>query len=189
MGDGDKKLNVEISVHAELTALREYEAQLTRQIAHTRALGKASDSLEADLEKVRGKLSQFSWPQKLGAELTEFASKIPGVGMAVNALNGNFLKVASAGVVLNEAGQFIKAAVAAFEQAEQRLVGLRAALALTGQANTANEQSVMALVKAQKEFAIAGSESQPVIETLLKLGRVRVDQLGQEVNLSKVWRL
>ena len=144
----DNKIDIEISTHAEITSLRNYEAQLVRQIIAARAVGGEYKELAADLAKVRARLSDFSGWEKLTASLTDFASKIPGVSVAVSALNGSFLQLATGAGSLREAAQFTKAAVAAFEQAEQRLVGLRAALALTGQANTANEQSVMALVKA-----------------------------------------
>ena len=181
----DNNLQINITAAVEVAALRQLETSLQRQVVEARALQKPVQDLENQLAGVQQRLGGFSFFDKAKSELTEFASKIPGVGALVNSLNGSFLSVAGGVAVLKEGAQAVHAAVAAFEQAEQRLVGLRAALALTGQANTANEQSVMALVKAQKEFAIAGSESQPVIETLLKLGRVRVEQLGQEFESVK----
>ena len=185
MGDADKKINVEITTHAELTALRNYEQQLVGQIAKAKAVGDAYKDLEIKLGDVRAKLADFSAWDKAGAELTDFASKIPGVGAVVNLLNGSFLTVAGGITAVSGAVKLCVASFHAFEQAEQRLASLNQALAVTGQYSQESSAGVLALVKAQKEHGIAASESMPAIENLIKLGRVHTEQLGTELEAVK----
>ena len=71
MGDADKKINVEITTHAELTALRNYEQQLVGQIAKAKAVGDAYKDLEIKLGDVRAKLADFSAWDKAGAYVIE----------------------------------------------------------------------------------------------------------------------
>jgi len=163
--------------------------ELLRSVSGSGTRSAELDQLYDKLGKIRDQVHDMGFGERFKSEMLAFAESIPLVGNLMRSLNGAVGPVSTAIVAFGGAAEVVHKLNAAYEQSEQRLVGLRAALALTAHASDTNAQSIMALVKAQKEFAIAGSESQPVIETLLKLGRVRVDQLGQEVNLSKVWRL
>ena len=191
MSDGEVKIH--ISTTAELEALRQMEGDLQRNIVKLEVL-KATltdadkiklESLKKELASVQGALGNISGWKKAGAEILGFAEKIPGVGEAMRAMNGATGALSAGFVGVSLAAGAAYKAVTVFEEAEHRLVGLRAALALSGQANTENEASLRQLVTAQKEFAIAGSESIPVIETLLKLGRIRAADVPREFEAVK----
>ena len=186
MPDNDLKIN--ISVAARLEALHAMENELQKQIVKFQILGKSKDEiagLETKLGKVREQLQGIGILNRVGGESINFLRQLPVLGPIVQALNGAAGAWTLFGTAVGAGGAAAQKAVAAFEQAEQRLVGLRAALALGGQANAANEASLLNLVSAQKSFAIAGSESLPVIETLLKLGRVRAEDVPKEFEAVK----
>ena len=182
MGEGSQ-LKIEIAAHVELAALRELEAQLQRDIVRAQALGRPVEEIaekERQLAATQERLGQFSFLEKAKGELTEFASKIPGVGAAVNLLNGSFLTAAAGAEVLKKGIDFCVESFHAFELAEARLASLNQALAVTGQYSATTAQQVRDLVTAQKEHGIAASESMPALETLIKLGKTHTDQLGTE---------
>lgn len=110
----DKTIDIKIKSVADLRALRETEKRLREQIVAAQAAGNAYDDLEKQLAAVQASLSSVPRRTKIINEILAGAERIPVVGDAMRALNGNLLKVTASLGAMGIAFKAVSASVTTF---------------------------------------------------------------------------
>lgn len=190
----DQDLNIKISTEVQLTALRELQTSLEKQIATARALGTTgSDSyknLVASLTSVREKLGTFTMGDKIKTELSGLAQSIPGVSQAFSLLNGSMLSLAGAAGVVVSALKYCSESLREFEKAEKVTAKLDAALANSGQYTQEYSARVRELASSMEHATgIASGEWTAALTRLTQFGanETNIEQYAQAVaNLAGI---
>jgi len=165
------ELNYNISFTAEVGALRQLEKQLIQQIIQAKAAGKSWSDYATQLGAVQGRLDKISFFKRAGAEMMQFASRIPGVGAVMTALNGAAGAASVAFLGVSAALGVAAKALREFSAYEREVFTVDAALANRGLLSKETSARMTELAsKMQDLTAIDDSEWLRVITTLTKFG-------------------
>ncbi len=164
----DQEYRIRISSSAELSALKETETRLMKQVTIARTLGQDYSKAARELAAVQKRLGEFGGGSKLKEALSTGLGRIPVLGELMSAGGG------AAGAGLAAVGIGLKGiahSVQEFSQAEDAVAGLDAALAQSGQLTEDNRVKMQDLAgQLQSTTAIADEKWTAVIAKLVQFG-------------------
>lgn len=170
---------IRITSTAELSALKETESRLMKQVTIARTLGQDYSKAAKELEAVQKRLGDFGGGSKLKEALSSGLSRIPVLGELSSLVGGG----AAAGI--GAVAKFAADSIKEFSQAEDAVAGLDAALAQSGQLTDENREKMQELAgQLQDTTAIADEKWTAVIAKLVQFGS-KTDDIKKDTDAVK----
>jgi hypothetical protein len=170
-------MQIIFATKAELEGAKQTEAQLQRQIGQAKVLGKDYKDLEGQLKNVQGVLANAKTPH--GGMFAGVAERIremvPGLesitGAAAKLASGPLGAIAFGLTALAGAADTAKEALNEYGQAEEKVAGLDAALAQTGQLTEEYREKLQELAdQLQDTTGVADEQWFDVLKRLTQFG-------------------
>jgi hypothetical protein len=182
----DLQYTVNLDAAQALAALRQLQAELSKDILQGRIKGLDVSDLEKQLAKVNSSISGMGFGKRFSAEMTGMLQQVPVLGRVFNALNGAAGAASGALAVVTLAIAGAKKALTEWAALETSLMSLNASMAATGQLSRDNALAASRL--AEEYGKLTGTGTEPWLDSLgklIRLGGRNVEQLEESAAAVK----